>query len=151
MVPRGLGMGYHVAPYYWFGCLKFYGVRGVRTMNLPHIWKVLVKSKLPTCPHGSAYHVTVLNLFKFKCVKGWREGPGWGLAPAPGYICVPTWPPHKVLHGFQHTFLLNSYNTTRRHLSSTHPILHEGPKFSLGHGHMAPMRPTPPRLGGLVC
>jgi hypothetical protein len=33
MVPRGLGVGCHVAPCLW--CLKSYGVRGDRTPDLP--------------------------------------------------------------------------------------------------------------------
>jgi hypothetical protein len=82
MVPHGPGMGCHVAPYYWFGCLKYYGVRGDRTPDLPHRGKVFAKSALPT--HHTMCLVIYMTLFIFEleCIMCWGAS-GLGLSPSP--------------------------------------------------------------------
>jgi hypothetical protein len=44
--------------------------------------KALARARLPTRPHGSTYHITVLKLFEFAYVDSWGASK-LGLSPNP--------------------------------------------------------------------
>jgi hypothetical protein len=53
----------------------------------PHHVQSLGKGHSTNVPHVCSYHIYVLYIFKLNTVY-LGGGPGWGLAPAPGFICT---------------------------------------------------------------
>jgi hypothetical protein len=85
MVPRGLDMGCHMAPYF-IGCLKLYGVQGDRTPDLPPWWSAFTRRGLPIAHALVLIIYMVLYIFKFELCCG--LGMVWARAkPQPPIIC----------------------------------------------------------------
>jgi hypothetical protein len=91
-------MGCHVAPCYWL-LVKIYGVRGDRTLDLPHRSKPLQSLRCQHAPLYSLLYIWFDIYLSLSCVPLAR-GSGLGLSPSPRSHIALTYDPllYRLAH-----------------------------------------------------
>jgi hypothetical protein len=116
LVPRGPGMGCHVAPCYWL-LFKIYGVHGDRTPDLPTMEKLWQSPPCQRATHMFLVIYMILYIFKFDCFMVGR-GSGLGLSPSPRshiYYHMTTTLSQMRMHfsnGFKHGYIHHPLHPT---------------------------------------